>query len=60
VNAELRAGVAANPKETRLADWATLAAHHPGWFYSDGTHLPLYGPGAKALAGLVAAAVKAP
>ena len=55
VNAELRAGVAAHPKVTRLADWAALAAEHPGWFYSDGTHLPIGGPGAAALAALVAA-----
>jgi hypothetical protein len=40
-----------------IANWAALAAHHPGWFYSDGTHLPIGGPGAVALAALVAAAV---
>ncbi len=59
VNAVLRAGVAAHARQCRLADWAALAAKHPGWFYSDGTHLPFPGPGADALAALVAAAVKA-
>jgi hypothetical protein len=58
VNAVLRAGVAAHKHQTRLADWAKLAAKHPGWFYGDGTHLPIGGPGAAALAALVAAAVK--
>jgi hypothetical protein len=59
VNAVLRAGVAAHPKQARLADWAALAARHPGWFYGDGTHLPIGGPGAVALAALVTAAVTA-
>jgi hypothetical protein len=30
-----------------------LAAQHPGWFGSDGTHLAIDGPGADALAQLV-------
>ena len=29
-----------------IADWATLAAQNPSWFGSDGTHLPINGPGA--------------
>ena len=37
-----------------VADWATLAAQNPGWFGSDGTHLAIDGPGADALAQLVA------
>jgi hypothetical protein len=37
-----------------VADWATLAAQHPEWFGSDGTHLAIDGPGATALAALVA------
>ena len=37
-----------------LADWNTLATQNPGWVYSDGTHLPIDGPGAQALAAFVA------
>ncbi len=37
-----------------VADWATLAAQNPQWFGGDGTHLGIDGPGAVALAGLVA------
>jgi hypothetical protein len=37
-----------------VADWATLAAQHPEWFGPDGTHLAIGGPGATALAALVA------
>ena len=40
-----------------LADWQGLAAQHPEWFYSDGTHLPIDGPGAQALAALIASKV---
>jgi hypothetical protein len=40
-----------------VADWATLAAQHPEWFAADGTHLAIDGPGAIALAGLVASAL---
>ena len=36
-----------------VADWATLAAHNPQWFGTDGTHLGIDGPGAVALASLV-------
>lgn len=36
-----------------VADWATLAAQNPAWFGSDGTHLPIDGAGAMALAALV-------
>ncbi len=53
VNAVLEAGVARYPNAV-LADWAGLAAAHPEWFYSDGTHLPIGGPGAQALAALIA------
>jgi hypothetical protein len=56
VNAVLEAGVA-RYSNTVLADWAGLAAAHPEWFYSDGTHLPIGGPGAQALAALIAEAV---
>jgi hypothetical protein len=37
-----------------IADWTRLARAHPGWFYSDRVHLPIDGPGATALARLIA------
>ena len=37
-----------------LADWTALAKKHPGWFYADHVHLPINGPGATALARLIA------
>jgi hypothetical protein len=37
-----------------VADWAGLSAKNPGWVYSDGTHLPIGGTGAQALAALIA------
>ncbi len=52
-NAVLAAGVARFPN-TVLADWNTLATQNPGWLYSTDTHLPINGPGAQALAALVA------
>jgi hypothetical protein len=53
VNGVLAAGVARYPNAV-LADWASLEAANPGWVYADGTHLPIDGPGAQALAALVA------
>lgn len=58
VNSTLEAGVARYPNLAVLADWNALANQNPGWFYSDGTHLPVGGPGAQALAALVASKVK--
>lgn len=55
VNGVLAAGVPRYPNAA-LADWAGLAAAHPEWFYTDGTHLPIGGPGAQALAALIASA----
>jgi hypothetical protein len=52
-NAVLIQGAARYPN-VFVADWATLAAQHPEWFGSDGTHLPIDGAGAAALAALVA------
>ncbi|HVX20785.1 MAG TPA: hypothetical protein VHB02_05515 [Acidimicrobiales bacterium] len=52
-NAVLAAGVARYPN-TVLADWNTLASQNTGWFYATQTHLPINGPGAQALASLVA------
>lgn len=43
-----------------VADWATLAAQNPEWFGSDGTHLPINGPGATALATLVTSTLTSP
>lgn len=37
-----------------IADWATLADQNPQWFGPDGTHLAIDGPGADALAALIA------
>ncbi|HEY1650891.1 MAG TPA: hypothetical protein VGG09_03320 [Acidimicrobiales bacterium] len=51
-NAVLANGAARFPNVV-IADWATLAAQNPDWFGSDGTHLPIDGPGADALAALV-------
>jgi hypothetical protein len=53
VNGVLAAGVTRYPNAV-IADWAGLSAAYPGWFYSDGTHLPIAGPGAQALAALIA------
>jgi hypothetical protein len=52
-NAILAQGAARYPN-VLVADWATLAAQNPQWFGSDGTHLGVDGPGANALAALVA------
>lgn len=52
-NAVLANGAARYPHVV-VADWATLAAQNPQWFGSDGTHLGIDGPGADALAALVA------
>ena len=37
-----------------IADWTRLARSHPSWFYADEVHLPINGPGATALARLIA------
>jgi hypothetical protein len=52
-NAVLANGASRYPNVV-VADWTTLAAQHPEWFGSDGTHLAINGPGATALAALVA------
>ena len=52
-NAVLANGASRYP-DVFVADWATLAAQNPQWFGSDGTHLAIDGPGATALAMLVA------
>jgi hypothetical protein len=57
-NAVLANGASRYPN-VFIADWATLAAQNPQWFGSDGTHLPIDGPGATALAMLVSATLAA-
>lgn len=52
-NAVLDNGAARYPNVV-IADWATLAAQNPQWFGPDGTHLAIDGPGADALAALIA------
>ncbi len=52
-NAVLAYGATRYPNVV-VADWATLAAQNPQWFGADGTHLAIDGPGADALASLVA------
>src|SRR5580692_7797896 len=52
-NAVLASGAGRYPNVV-VADWATLAAQNPQWFGADGTHLAIDGPGADALAALIA------
>jgi hypothetical protein len=52
-NTVITAGATRYPNAV-VADWASLAAQNPQWFGADGTHLPIDGPGADALAALVA------
>ena len=59
VDGVLAAGVRSMPG-ARLANWYALSAAHAGWFYADGTHLPIGGTGAQALAALVVRALHAP
>jgi hypothetical protein len=55
-NAVLARGASRYPN-VFFADWSTLAAQNPQWFGADGTHLAINGPGAMALAMLVASTV---
>jgi hypothetical protein len=52
-NQVLASGVTRYPNAV-IADWRSLEAQHPDWVYSDGTHLPIGGSGAQALAALIA------
>jgi hypothetical protein len=52
-NAVLTNGAGRYPNVV-IADWAALAAQNPQWFGADGTHLAIDGPGAEALASLIA------
>jgi hypothetical protein len=44
-------------KNVVVANWAALASAHPAWFYSDEVHMPIGGPGAAAMAALIASKV---
>jgi hypothetical protein len=55
-NAVLAKGATRYPNVV-VADWATLATQNPQWFGADGTHLAIDGPGADALAFLIASKV---
>lgn len=54
-NAVLASGVSHYPR-AQLVDWYSLAVRNPGWLYPTQTHMPIDGPGATALAALVAGA----
>jgi len=56
VNQVLESGAESYPRVV-IANWFTFASEDPEWFYSDGVHLPIGGPGAQALAQLIAADV---
>jgi hypothetical protein len=56
-NNEVLGDGVARYSNTVIADWRTLESQHPDWVYSDGTHLPIGGAGAQALAALVASEV---
>ena len=43
-----------------IANWAARARRHPDWLYSDHTHLPIDGPGARELAWIIHQAVRRP
>jgi hypothetical protein len=41
-------------RDCTVAEWETLAAANRQWFYADGVHMPIGGPGGQAYADLVA------
>jgi hypothetical protein len=55
-NAVMEAGAKAY-RNTVVANWELLAAANPHWFYGDGPHMPEGGPGARAMARLIAGCV---
>jgi len=56
VNETLEQGVPMYP-HARLANFNALADQNPGWFGSDGVHMPIGGPGAQAMASLIASTI---
>ena len=56
VNATLEQGVPMYPN-ARLADFNALADANPQWFGPDGVHMPIGGPGAQAMASLIASKI---
>ncbi len=58
-NALIRSGCRQVPGCT-VAEWEELAAANPGWFYSDGVHMPIGGPGGQAYADLIAQMLQRP
>jgi hypothetical protein len=55
-NAVIEAG-ARRYRNVVVANWERLAAANPHWFYGDGPHMPEGGPGAHAMARLIAGCV---
>ena len=43
-----------------VAEWEELAAANPRWFYADGVHMPIGGPGGQAYADLIAQLLQQP
>src|SRR2546421_11004319 len=41
-------------RDCTVAEWEDVAAANPDWFYADGVHMPIGGPGGQAYADLVA------
>jgi hypothetical protein len=58
-NALIRNGCRQVPGCT-VAEWEKLAAANPGWFYADGVHMPIGGPGGQAYAEVIAQMLQRP
>ena len=58
-NVLIRAGCRQVPGCT-VAEWEELAAANPRWFYADGVHMPIGGPGGQAYADLIAQMLQRP
>jgi hypothetical protein len=57
-NNEVIEAAATQYKNVAVANWEPLAAANPGWFYDGvGPHMPIGGPGAQAMASLIAGCV---
>jgi hypothetical protein len=53
-NNELIRGGCPRVRDCTVAEWESLAAANPDWFYADGVHMPIGGHGGRAYADLVA------